>query len=98
MNPSLMPAKTTLGFAGATAIALTLPLPAVIALAWVQFAAPLMDRHRKNPPIQSLCELLGSMVKGVMKRKPDSVIPLVAGLNVTPPSMDFRSDSPTFSA
>src|SRR2546425_522243 len=100
MNPSLIPARTRLPVVGATAMALTLPLPAMTALAWVQFAAASTVRHRKDPPTQSRCELLGSMVKGVMKRKSldDSVIPFRADVNVAPPLVDFWMDSPKFSA
>src|SRR3990172_830417 len=88
MNPPAVPvelaprpARTRLESVGATAMALPLGPPACkVALAWVQLPAALLVRHILLPPIQSRLELLGSMMKGAMKKKlpPDSVIPLVA--------------------
>src|SRR3990172_9236882 len=70
MKPSAdMPANTRLPSVGATAMALTEPVPAVMALAWLQLPALLVVRQRKTPPVHNRLELLGSIMKGAMKRK-----------------------------
>src|SRR5215471_378416 len=96
MNPSLLPAKTILGFEGATAIALIKPKPASgkAELAWVQVAAPSVVRHNTFPPVHSRCEFDESIVNGAMKRKPPSVIPAVAAAQCAPPSVDFWIERP----
>src|SRR5215831_8098856 len=94
MDPLLTPAKTILGFDGATAIALILPERGKLGRAWVQVAAPSVVRHNTAPPVHSRCEFDGSIVNGAMKRKPPSLIPVVAGAQCAPPSVDFWIERP----
>src|SRR5215469_5411076 len=92
INPSLKPATAIFAFEGATARELTLPLPGVTALAWVQLDAPFVVRQRKKPPVHRRCEFDGSIMKGAIKRKSFvlSVIPDVALLkDGVPGFVDF---------
>ena len=97
--PDLVPASTISEFVGATAIAEIFPVVSCW-LARVQLEAPLSVRYMNCPPIQSRCELEGSIVKGVINAKhvPQSVIPVVERENDDPPFVDFLIESLVFSA
>src|SRR6266511_2632466 len=70
------------------------------ALAAVQVAAPSTLRQAVRPAVQRRRWLPGSMTKGVMKPKLSelSVTPVVAPLNVPPPSVDLRMERRVVSA
>src|SRR3990172_7237453 len=93
--PLLKPARTRLESVGATAMALTFCAKATPAR--VHRPAESLVRQILLPPVHSREDVLGSMMKGEIKRPVSLVMPFWASTKFAPPSLDFRMERPVVS-